>query len=235
MVDDDAGALAWMVPALESRGHIVRGFSQGQAALSAMETWTPDLIIADILMPEMDGLTFARLTRRYRGVPLMFISIAQKQADAVIAGAVGYVRKPATADQVRDAVEQVLGRGAERNTILLVDDDVEILGLYQTFLEPRFAVVCAVNGLAALEVLAARHVDLAIVDVHMPVMNGAELIRRIRSTPALAQLPVVVQTSDRGALAAPVWRDLQVSRLINKIDFLEWLNGRIGQHVGTGR
>jgi CheY-like chemotaxis protein len=220
-----------MAPALESRGHVVRAVPSAAAALDALAAFRPDLIIADILMGEMDGLTFARIARRHHDVPIMFISVAAKQAEAVIAGAVGYVQKPATAAEVRAAVERVLGRRAERNTILVVDDDVEICELYQAFLEPRFVVVGAENGAAALEVLSARRVDLAIVDVHMPVMNGVELIRRIRSNHAWSQLPVIVQTSDRGALAQPVWRDLHVAQLIEKGDFLEWISRQIDDHM----
>jgi CheY-like chemotaxis protein len=233
LVDDDTGTLGWMAPALESRGHVVRTFANALAALDALETWAPDLILADIVMAEMDGLTFARLARRYRGVPVMFISIASKQAEAVIAGAVGYVQKPASADEVRTAVDRILGRRAERNVILVVDDEAATRELYQAFLEPRFVVLGAENGLVALAMLAARHVDLAIVDVHMPVMNGVELIQRMRSRPDLVHLPVIVQTSDREALAAPVWRDLRVSQLIDKGDFLDWISRQIDDHVAA--
>lgn len=231
LVDDDQGTLGWMAPALEARGHVVRGVASPTEALGAMDEWTPDLIISDIMMPEMDGLTFARIARRHRGVPLMFVSIARKQAEAVIAGAVGYVQKPATAAEIRAAVDRVLGRRAERNVILVVDDDADLRELYRTFLEPRFVMVDAEHGAAALDIMAARRVDLAIVDVHMPVMNGVELIRKMRATPELAEVPVIVQTSDRSALTAPVWRDLRVSQLIDKGDFLEWVAGQIDAHM----
>ncbi len=233
VVDDEQATLAWMVPALESRGHEVRAASGASAALAAIEGWAPDLIIADILMPEMDGLTFARVARRYRGVPIMFISIAKKQAEAVIAGAIGYVQKPATAAEIRAAVDRVLGRRAEKNTILIADDDIEIRELYQTILAPRFVVVGVENGQDALEVMRQRRVDLAIIDFHMPVMNGLELIRRMRASAELQAVPVIVQTSDRVALTAPVWRDLQVSQLIDKGDFLDWIMRQIADHIAA--
>ena len=49
-------------------------------------------------------------------------------------------------------------------------------------------------------------IALAIVDVHMPVMNGVELIRAMRADPRFALIPVVVQTSDRAAARAPSGR-----------------------------
>jgi CheY-like chemotaxis protein len=231
IVEDDEATLAWMTAALAGLGHDVHGAIGGKAALAELDTWRPDLIIADILMPEMDGLAFARLARKHHGVPLMFVSIARRQAEAVLVGAVAYVQKPATATEIRDAVANVLGHPQGRNTVLVVDDDSDVREIYRDCLEPAFDVVEAADGRAALDRLHERNVDLAIVDVHMPIMNGTELIRAIRSDPSLEKLPVIVQTSDLTALRAPVWRDLHVAQTIDKVDFLRWLNTKIVDHV----
>jgi CheY-like chemotaxis protein len=235
LIDDEQGTLAWTGAALAASGHEVRGSTSPRAALELIDVFDPDLIIADILMPELDGLAFARMVQRFRGVPVMFISIARRQGEAVLAGAVGYVQKPVTAAEVRAAVEQVLGRGAARNTLLVVDDDPDIRWLYRSFLEPRFRVLEAGDGHEALTILQKESVSLAIVDIHMPVMNGVELIRAIRSDPTLRELPVIVQTSDTAALRAPVWIDLQVSARIEKGRFLEWLSSQINAHIRLGR
>jgi CheY-like chemotaxis protein len=233
LVDDELGALAWMSAALSAAGHEIQAADSARRALETLRTFRPDLIIADILMPEIDGLAFVRLVQRYRGVPVMFISIAARQGEAVLAGAVGYVQKPVTAAEVREAVERVLGRGAARNTLLVVDDDPDIRSLYRIFLEPRFEVAEAADGRQALDVLHKMHVSLVIVDVHMPVMNGVELIRAMRADPALRDLPVIVQTSDTTALRAPVWVDLHVSAKIEKDRFLDWLHSQIDAHVAA--
>ena len=237
LLDDEEESLTWMTAALESRGHEVRGFTDARAALAGLSTFTPNLIVADIMMPEMDGLAFARMVRKQRGVPLMFVSIATKEAEAVIAGATGYVRKPATADELRVAVDRVLGRSRRRNTLLLVDDNPEVLFLYQTFLEPHFHILTAENGRVALAILTSQPVDLAIVDVHMPVMNGAELIRAMRADPELERIPVVVQTSDRAALNAPIWGQLHVARVMKKESFVDWCESALprGNDPGTDR
>jgi CheY-like chemotaxis protein len=231
IVDDDEGTLTWMTAALTSLGHDVRSALGGRAALETMHTWHPDLIITDILMPEMDGLTFARIVRRNEDVPIMFVSIARKQAEAILLGAVGYVQKPATAAEIREAVTRVLGHPHARRTILIVDDDPCIRDIYHECLEPGFDVLEAENGKVALDRLRAHNVDLAIVDVHMPVMNGTELIRAMRADPALEKVPVIVQTSDLTALRAPVWRDLHVAQLVDKGEFLSWLDTQIAEHV----
>jgi CheY-like chemotaxis protein len=231
-VDDDEGTLAWMAAALSELGHEVRAFLGGRAALDAASAWRPELIVADILMPEMDGLCFARLARKYQDVPVMFVSIARRQAEAVLLGAAGYVQKPATAAEIRDAVTAVLGHPQTKNAILVVDDDPDVREIYRSSLEPTFEVIEAEHGRAALDRLhEPRRVDLAIVDVHMPVMNGVELIRAIRADAAIEKLPVIVQTSDVTALRAPVWRDLHVAQLVDKAEFFDWLDSHIVRHV----
>lgn len=232
LLDDDDETLAWMSAALQSLGHEVRSYVSSRAALGALDAWSPDLIVADILMPEMDGLTFARMVRR-RHTPVMFVSIARKQAEAVLCGAVGYIQKPATAGQIRQAVGRVLGRGDSRNSILVVDDEDELREYYRLLLQPQSTVLLAENGETALRQLHAHPVDLAIVDVHMPVMNGVDLIRAMRRDPRLERVPVIVQTADRSALGAPVWNELHVSQVVSKLEFVDWLGRAIDEHTAT--
>lgn len=234
IVDDDPATLEWMSAALGARGHEVRAFTSPREALSQLGEFTPDLIVSDILMPEIDGLTFAKLVRRCHGTPVMFVSVAKREAEAVLAAAVGYVQKPATIGDVREAVERVLGREAADNTILIVEDDSDVREIYRSFLEPRFVVLEAADGREALAVLRSRAVDLVIADVHMPVMNGAELVRHMRADRALARMPVIVQTCDQTAIGAPVWRELSVAQVVPKDRFLMWLAERIDARVGSG-
>src|SRR5262249_32594958 len=119
VVDDDEGTLAWMAAALKGAGHDVRAISSGYAAVRAANAWTPDLILADIMMPEMDGFAFSRLVQAKGRVPVMLVSALQKQAEAILRGAAGYVQKPVTAAELRVAVDQVLGE-ASANVAILV-------------------------------------------------------------------------------------------------------------------
>jgi CheY-like chemotaxis protein len=234
IVDDDAGTLAWMTAALEGAGHEVKSILTGHAALEIAKSWRPDLILADILMPEMDGFAFARLVQIYGRVPLMFVSVMQKQAECILRGVAGYVQKPVTASELRTAVDRVLGGAAHSVKILIVDDDEAIRHCYKLVLEPRFVVLEANHGVEALGLLEHGDIALAIVDVHMPVMNGVELIRAMRADPRFAAVPVVVQTSDRAAARAPVWTDLHVEQTVMKDDFMDWLLAQIDEHIGAG-
>ncbi len=65
--------------------------------------------------------------------------------------------------------------------ILVVEDNKNTQLLTATRLKPYFEVVCANDGLDALDVFYARHIDLVISDIMMPNMDGYELLQRIRS------------------------------------------------------
>ncbi|HDX9636754.1 TPA: response regulator transcription factor [Bacillus cereus] len=74
--------------------------------------------------------------------------------------------------------------------ILIVDDDKDIIDLLKLFLEmENFFVVEASNGEVALKCLEENNIDLAIVDIMMPKMDGYQLIKKIRET---LQFPILI-------------------------------------------
>ena len=73
----------------------------------------------------------------------------------------------------------------------------------------------AANGQEGLDALAAHWVDFALVDINMPVMNGEEMIQRLRATPALANLPVIV-VSTEGSLTRIERLEQQGVRFVHK-------------------
>ncbi len=80
--------------------------------------------------------------------------------------------------------------------ILCVDDEDFNLDLLEALLRPHgYETLAAQNGREALAALAANPVDLVLLDINMPVMNGHEVCRRIKSDPQLSHIPVIMITS----------------------------------------
>jgi len=87
-------------------------------------------------------------------------------------------------------------RRLDGKKILVVDDDPRNLFVITSALEQSGAqVVNAVNGQKALEFLKAETFDLMFTDVMMPVMDGYELIEKVRANPKMAYLPVITLTA----------------------------------------
>src|SRR5258708_11345943 len=80
-------------------------------------------------------------------------------------------------------------------TILLVDDEEEILDFLERTLNSRYSILKAANGKEALSILHEEAVQLVISDVMMPEMDGFELCRIIKSTVDHSHIPVVLLTA----------------------------------------
>ncbi|EEA03299.1 response regulator receiver protein [Burkholderia sp. H160] len=82
------------------------------------------------------------------------------------------------------------------SSILLVDDEPEILAASRLILESEeYEVSCASNGAEALVCVVAHVPDLIVTDWMMPIMDGAELCRRLKSMPQSADVPILVHTA----------------------------------------
>ncbi len=84
----------------------------------------------------------------------------------------------------------------ERKKILVVDDDKKNRYLVSFLLEKEgFEVVIATNGLEGIEAAKKQQVDLIIMDIKMPKMNGYEATRRIRRLKKYKSIPIIALTS----------------------------------------
>jgi two-component system response regulator MprA len=92
VVDDDPLVVDFLSDALEDAGYLVRRTYDGLSALEEIERMTPDLVVADIVMPCLDGVRLAqRVLSRPDPVPVVLMSAARKPP----AGAeLPFVRKP---------------------------------------------------------------------------------------------------------------------------------------------
>ena len=76
--------------------------------------------------------------------------------------------------------------------ILIVDDSVTIRLTIELILKREHETITAVNGQDALDILDQRDIDLIVTDIQMPVMDGYELLRRIREDERYRQYPVIM-------------------------------------------
>ncbi len=111
VVDDVPDNLRLLVGILTNRGYVVRPASSGLIALSAVQVESPDLILLDIMMPEMTGYEVCeqlKADKRTRDIPVIFITAMDKVQDKIKAFAVGgidYITKPFQVKEVLARVE----------------------------------------------------------------------------------------------------------------------------------
>jgi CheY-like chemotaxis protein len=130
---------------------------------------------------------------------------------------------------------------ARRPRILIVDDleDHREL-LSQVLVDLGYSVTSAGNGQAALESIEEGRPDLVLLDLWMPVMDGAELLSRLRShdDPEVARIPVVLMTADPAAAperTAGAIPDLTLSKPFGLKELRQAVVRFCGQGAGAAR
>ncbi len=180
---------------LEGEGYRVTCARNGADAYRAFEDETPDLIVSDVMMPQMDGFTLLRTVRAHAAgaaVPFLFLSARTEPAATMQArtlGADDYLFKPFDADDLsvavkaklarRRAVERFDTRAAHLQTVLMLSNVIEArdnsthghVGRVQKFaLELAQALAWGDEALAALEFGALLH-DVGKVLVPRTILN----------------------------------------------------------------
>jgi CheY-like chemotaxis protein len=116
-----------------------------------------------------------------------------------------------------------------RKSVLLVDDERNFLATLADYLGSRgdLRVLVADNGRKALEVMASARVDLVVTDLKMPVMDGFELISRMKET--CPDMPVIIMTafSDPGVERRLASMGVSQSQCIEKPLDVQALEGTI--------
>jgi two-component system OmpR family response regulator len=115
VVDDDAHIREVVQYTLERDGHAVVAAKNGVEALDRASDGAIDLVLLDILMPELDGLAVCRRLRAQRAIPIIFLSSRGEEVDRVLGLELGgddYVTKPFSPRELAARVGAVLRRTA---------------------------------------------------------------------------------------------------------------------------
>ena len=114
VVDDELGLRQTLTAILGAEGHDARAVADGAAALKALRERDADLILCDVRMPVMDGLTFLDAYRAQTGRALVIMMSAygdeDDALDAIKRGAYDFIQKPFRADQVLLVVRKAIER-----------------------------------------------------------------------------------------------------------------------------
>ena len=97
VVDDESNIRTMMQLFLENEGFTVETFKDGQEACQAFSAKEPDMLILDIMMPGIDGLSLCTYFRRQSHVPIIFVSAKDTPLDRVMGITLGsddYITKP---------------------------------------------------------------------------------------------------------------------------------------------
>ena len=130
VVDDEAAILRAVGAGLEARGYEVRTAATGQAAVDAVTLESPELVVLDLGLPDIDGVEVCRRIRGWSAVPIIVLSAdgaEDRKVGALDAGADDYVTKPFSMPELLARVRVALrhrapGDGGGDDAVLTVGD-----------------------------------------------------------------------------------------------------------------
>jgi two-component system KDP operon response regulator KdpE len=117
VIDDDPSLLRALRLGLESEGHEVSTAVNGERGISQTALLSPDIVVLDVGLPDMDGLVVSQRIRQWSDVPIIILSATgdeHRKIDALNGGADDYVTKPFSMGELEARIRAVLrNRGVE--------------------------------------------------------------------------------------------------------------------------
>ncbi|GLI21437.1 CheY-like chemotaxis protein [Xanthobacter flavus] len=195
VVEDDPVFARTLVGLVRRKGYLALAAGDGESGLALARTYKPTGILLDVMLPGLDGWTVIERLKAdaaTRHIPVHFVSALDESRRGRDLGAVGFLTKPVSADQLSEALGLLTHYSADRpRRVLVVDDDAAARHAVRTLLAREKAqIVEADSAEAALEVVAKGDLDCIVLDLGLPGMSGFELIERLAG--GGKHVPVVV-------------------------------------------
>jgi two-component system OmpR family response regulator len=132
VVDDEPNIVELLSASLRYAGFEVETATTGNEALRVAEKWTPDLVVLDVMLPDLDGFSVVRnLRARGREIPVLFLTARDANDDKVTGLTVGgddYVTKPFSLEEVVARIRAVLrrtGNGVAPSRLTVADLELD--------------------------------------------------------------------------------------------------------------
>jgi signal transduction histidine kinase/DNA-binding response OmpR family regulator len=225
VVEDDAASADLLAIHLNGIGLEVRIAHDGATGLEMATTLRPQVIVLDILLPELNGwelLAKLRENAETAEIPVVMVSILEERGKGLALGAADFLVKPYDSADLVASVGRFFGQGnADAETaVLAIDDDLRALELIRANLEPRgFLVLTASSGEEGLEIARTQQPGLIILDLMMPGLDGFEVAKLLKEDSATANIPIVVLTAQSLTKSEKRRLSGQIEHLGQKSDF----------------
>ena len=196
VVEDDYATSKLLSNYLTKWGYEPVVVNSAAQAAKAIEKEIFLAVLMDIVLPDANGFELLKNIRGHKNcknTPIIVCSVEAEQQKAFLMGAVEYFVKPIKYKYLVEVLQNY--RLKRDSNILIVDDDIPTLNLIKEVVEQAgFNAVAESHSGKVSEMIKNMKLDLAIIDLDMPEVNGYDLIKQIKSKPNFSKLPVIIYT-----------------------------------------
>ncbi|AOY74881.1 response regulator [Clostridium formicaceticum] len=219
IIEDDENFAGYIKTIIDKRGFKTLVASTGEEGLVYAKEYVVDGIILDLVLPDISGMEVLRELKsisELKHIPVHIISAWKKHHTPEKMGAIGYQEKPLNEENIIDILSKITAFGEKEKEshyltpktnkdhtlrlqgkkIMIVDDDPKNIFVLAAALEDYGGEILeADHGETALKKLREEKVDLILMDIMMPKMDGFEAIKAIRQNEALSDIPIIAITA----------------------------------------
>ncbi|MCP2728684.1 response regulator [Limnofasciculus baicalensis] len=244
VIDDDPILTEKLLAEAELYGVRIKVTPNLAAARSRLALATPDVVLLDLTFPdtEEDGLILLReLKDKFPQLPVIVFTGRDSLADRLAVSRLGarqFIHKPATTEQIFQAISRVLPQEKTSEArVLIVDDDPAAVVTLSGFLNPwGLQVITLTKPERFWEMLIINSPNLVVLDWEMPKVSGLDLCQVIRQDVQWGNLPILVVTAHTDAeslsqafaagaddfITKPVLGPELVTRVLSRIERMRW-------------
>ncbi|HKB44915.1 MAG TPA: response regulator, partial [Chitinophagaceae bacterium] len=167
VVDDDDSIRSLLQQELSDAGYIIEEAANGKEALECIRKKRPDLIILDVMMPEMNGFDVAAILKndpQTMDIPIIVLSIVQDKARGFRIGVDRYLTKPIDTGQLFAEVGTLLEQGKSKKKVMVVDEDSAAVRALTDVLQTKGYQVVESDGKELVEKAISSQPDIIILN-----------------------------------------------------------------------
>src|SRR6202008_3073459 len=199
IVEDDPHYARVLCDLSRDKGFKVLCAGTGAEALALAREYNPTAISLDVFLPDMLGWTILNHLKqdsKTRHIPVQMLTLDEDRHHGLSRGAFSFVTKPTSTEDLDAALTRIRDYAQPRRKRLLVveDNPAERMSICELLGHKDIDSDTVDDGASALVALKTGSYDCVVLDLRLPDMSGFEVLERLRDTPKLRDLPVVVFT-----------------------------------------
>jgi len=201
VVDDEANIRELLHQSLEREGYEVRQAVSGMDALNQVKIHRPDLIVLDVMMPQINGFDVAAVLKNdptTADIPIIVLSIVEDEARGYRLGIDRYLTKPINTPKLLQEIQSLLAQGASNKRVLVVDRNASTVRTLSQVLQAQgYSVSEAQDGQECI--LKARSLKPSMIIIDSVLSQQYDLVKTLRFEKGLEHVFFVLlgdQTND---------------------------------------
>ncbi|MGA2943796.1 MAG: response regulator, partial [Xanthobacteraceae bacterium] len=199
IVEDDPHYARILIDLARDKGFKALLAQRGDDALNLAKQYQPSAVSLDVFLPDMLGwnvLSQLKQNSLTRHIPVQIVTLDEDRQHGLARGAFSFVTKPTTREGIAKALSKIKEFAQPRRRRLLVveDNKAEQMSIRELLGHDDIEIVNVGTGDEALSAMRDQTCDCVVLDLRLPDMSGFEVLEKMRSESALADVPVVVFT-----------------------------------------